>query len=255
MKKYHVSVPVVRSVRSCIEENAGRDMLKWASVDDDGRDRVLMVVRDEYRGDPRMECDFMTSFLAFSDACGFVTLKEDKDAARMLRMTLDMIFDDDIEDDERDDEKRYIADHFPGLVPVYFDGDRWGGLYSVSVDDCDIFDFDHFDGSFNGYAYISHDAWRRGFGDMPFDADRARDIIADECAYFTQYLQGEVFGVELWDVQNDELVDSCWGFYGSDDNDYIWAAAEVFGIDASNIELRDYDDLPDDDEFDDVVVA
>lgn len=49
--------------------------------------------------------------------------------------------------------------------------------------------------------------------------DDAIDVIekalVEEIAQYDQYLRGDVWGFRLL-TDDDELVDSCWGFYGSD---------------------------------------
>lgn len=252
MRRYYLDVPVVRSARMCLENNAGNDLIKWSSVDYNGRECVLMIVQDNNPLDPREnDCSFMSSLLPLSDKLQYAALKEDIDAIRDIKWELDAIHYDDLDADELQAAKDDLLARYPGLTPIYFNYDRYG-VDKVAVDDTDIFDADFYEDSSSGFAYIHPSAWRFCMGDMPFDADRARDIIESECAYFTQYLRNEIFGVELWDVKNDELVESCWGFYGDSDADYIEAACNTFCLSGADIEFRYRDDLPDDDEFEDI---
>jgi hypothetical protein len=51
-----------------------------------------------------------------------------------------------------------------------------------------------------------------------------RDILLEEVEVYDQYLSGDVYGFVLKELQtcptcndvNEEVIDSCWGFYGGD---------------------------------------
>ena len=81
-----------------------------------------------------------------------------------------------------------------------------------------------------GYAVVSADALRKEYGVKRITqkvVDRAIDAVKGEIDTYSQWLNGEVYGFEVYKVDDDvpddcvcetgELTDSCWGFYGVDD--------------------------------------
>jgi hypothetical protein len=46
--------------------------------------------------------------------------------------------------------------------------------------------------------------------------DAIKQVLNDEVETYDQYLTGDVWGYVITDTETDEVVDSCWGFYGHD---------------------------------------
>src|SRR5690606_13075957 len=70
-----------------------------------------------------------------------------------------------------------------------------------------------------GYIFVAKKKARAEYGWSRLT--RARDVKVEKCLIgevqvYDQYLQGGVWGYQA--LQDDEVVDSCWGFYGSDPN-------------------------------------
>ena len=58
------------------------------------------------------------------------------------------------------------------------------------------------------------------------DKKTAEDILEAEVKTYDQYLRGDIYGFTLYEVkkcdlgyEHREIIDSCWGFYGSDFKD------------------------------------
>jgi len=70
-----------------------------------------------------------------------------------------------------------------------------------------------------GYIFVAKKKARAEYGWSRLT--RARVVKVEKCLIgevqvYDQYLQGDVWGYQA--LQDDEVVDSCWGFYGSDPN-------------------------------------
>lgn len=48
-------------------------------------------------------------------------------------------------------------------------------------------------------------------------SDKAFKLAEGVTEEWNQYLSGDVYGYRITDTETDEEVDSCWGYYGSDD--------------------------------------
>ena len=46
--------------------------------------------------------------------------------------------------------------------------------------------------------------------------EKIRQYLVGEVETYDQYLTGDVYGYRITDTTNDEVVDSCWGFYGEE---------------------------------------
>lgn len=67
-----------------------------------------------------------------------------------------------------------------------------------------------------GYAVVTKEAIIECYGDdSPESRSRALRCLEAEVETYDHYLQGSVYGFELYD-ENDVLLDSCFGFYGYD---------------------------------------
>jgi hypothetical protein len=74
------------------------------------------------------------------------------------------------------------------------------------------------------------DSWRAGFAYVTMETAReessaadeaglrewAKSAIEDEVGTLAQYVSGDVHGFEVYDDDTDEIVESCYGFYGED---------------------------------------
>jgi hypothetical protein len=76
-----------------------------------------------------------------------------------------------------------------------------------------------FDSGQVGFIFISKETIRNEFG-VKYVTKKVRDQIekqlVGEVETFDQYLTGDVYGFRITDTEEDEEVDSSWGFYGSD---------------------------------------
>lgn len=79
-----------------------------------------------------------------------------------------------------------------------------------------------FDSGQIGFIYISRETIKHEWGDGPDADEKAEAYLRGEVAEYGAYLEGDVFGWVLKD-ENDDVVDSCWGYVG--DRDYAWGEA------------------------------
>lgn len=69
-----------------------------------------------------------------------------------------------------------------------------------------------------GWIYITREKIRHEYGCQRISKkllDRVRQYLINEVQTYDQYLTGDVYGFRI--TQNDEEVDSCWGFFGLDE--------------------------------------
>lgn len=86
------------------------------------------------------------------------------------------------------------------------------------------------DSGLAGYIVATAEDIRREYGVKRITkqiADKVVKVLMDEIETYSQYVEGEVYGFEIYKVEDDvpdgrvceegELVDSCWGYYGIDE--------------------------------------
>jgi hypothetical protein len=104
------------------------------------------------------------------------------------------------------------------IKPLYV-YEHGGITISTSPNSC------RFDTSFVGFIFIEEKQWMSMMGeDMDRSEDRLNRIIDSELETYDKYLQGEVYGYEIYEVEacdkgheHKTLVESCWGFYDEGD--------------------------------------
>ena len=70
-----------------------------------------------------------------------------------------------------------------------------------------------------GFIYITKEKARKEFSWVRITKKRLEKIegyLKGEVETYDQYLTGDVYGYRITDTTNDEEVDSCWGYYGSE---------------------------------------
>lgn len=102
------------------------------------------------------------------------------------------------------------------MLPVYLYEHSGLALYlSAPGGGCDSFDT-----SMLGWAVLEkEDFLRVGLDSAAWGAEKAKEIITDEFNVYSQYINGDVYGYTLYDMENEdepEEIDSCWGFFGAD---------------------------------------
>lgn len=64
-----------------------------------------------------------------------------------------------------------------------------------------------------GYIMVSHKDIIKEFGELSTETlAKAEKILVSEVKSWDDYLSGNVYGFQL--LENEEHIDSCWGFYG-----------------------------------------
>ena len=80
--------------------------------------------------------------------------------------------------------------------------------------------WDRFDSGQLGFVYVSHKDIIKEYGSL--DLERAEKTLRSEVETYDDYLTGNVYGYIIED-ENDEHLDSCWGFLG----DYKYCLEEA----------------------------
>lgn len=71
-----------------------------------------------------------------------------------------------------------------------------------------------------GFIYVEKSKARSEYGWKRITKKRMEQIrehLVNEVKVYDQYLTGDVYGYRITDTESDEEVDSCWGYYGSDE--------------------------------------
>lgn len=100
--------------------------------------------------------------------------------------------------------------------------------------------WDSFDSGQLGFVYVSHEDIIKEYGSL--DLERAEKSLRGEVETYDDYLTGQVYGYIIED-ENDEQLDSCWGFIG----DYKYCLEEAksaadYWAEEKEKELKLYDD-------------
>ena len=77
----------------------------------------------------------------------------------------------------------------------------------------------HFDSGQVGVIYITKEKMREEYSYQRVSKKliaRVTQYLIGEVETYDQYLTGDVYGFRITNIDTDEEVDSCWGFYGSD---------------------------------------
>ena len=100
--------------------------------------------------------------------------------------------------------------------------------------------WDSFDSGQLGFVYVSHEDIIKEYGSL--DLERAEKCLRGEVETYDDYLTGQVYGYIIED-ENDEELDSCWGFLG--DYKYCLDEAESaadYWAEQKEKELKLYDE-------------
>lgn len=124
-------------------------------------------------------------------------------------------------------EKQIEKDHGPSLILPLYLFDHSGLSISTSPFSC------RWDSGQIGFIFVSKENIRKEYGKKIVSKklrETAIGYLENEVKTYDQYLTGDVYGFQLF--RDDEEIDSCWGFYGSDPKtngmmDYI--PPEIFG--------------------------
>ena len=97
------------------------------------------------------------------------------------------------------------------------------------------------DTSFIGFTYATKEAIINVYGDAePENTKKAEKLLRAELETYGQYISGEVYGYSVEPNERNKSIncdDSCWGFYGHKDYDYMIEVAKE-NIDACITEYK-----------------
>jgi hypothetical protein len=104
---------------------------------------------------------------------------------------------------------RHFAEQHNIIIPLY--------LYDHSGITISTGDFnDPWDSGQVGWIYASYEDIVKEYGDTsPKNIDKARKLLIAETKTYNYYLRSECYGYKIY--ENDEEIDSCWGFLGDFD--------------------------------------
>lgn len=109
-------------------------------------------------------------------------------------------------------EKAIIKEENPAVILPLYLYDHSGISISTSPFSC------RWDSGQIGFVLVSKKQALEEFGGKIVTAklkERIEKILEGEVETYTQYVEGEVYGFEIVD-EDDDIVDSCYGFYGYD---------------------------------------
>lgn len=109
------------------------------------------------------------------------------------------------------DELLEYAEKSNLIVPVYM-YDHSGIALSTSSFGC------RWDSGQVGWIYVSHEKIIKEYGTL--DLEKANALLISEVKVYGQYVNGEVYGYVTEDAEGEE-IDSCWGFIGYSNDEYM----------------------------------
>jgi len=95
---------------------------------------------------------------------------------------------------------------------------------------------DRWDAGHVGWIYVTREKIKREYGEITSKTiSLALNVMKSEIETFDAYLRGECYGYIIYNPDNVEEEDSCWGYYSDDDCvsdaknviDYLIAKSEV----------------------------
>jgi hypothetical protein len=117
------------------------------------------------------------------------------------------------------------------VLPVYM-LDHSGLTIRTSAADFRACDPQGWDWGLIGFIYVTKEEIRKEFSVKRVTkktAEKARNILKGEIKIYDDYLTGNVYGYEIvkesTDEDDEEVIDSCWGFFG-DFNEYMLGEAK-----------------------------
>lgn len=180
--------------------------------------KTLKVFIDTDASNPRKEGDNLGTFVAFHSRylLGDINPRaEEHSASSWEEYVCQEFFPKNREWPEDDDETFQIAlkefeTNYISL-PVYL-YDHSGLALNTTGFHCP------WDSGQVGYIYISKDRAREEYGWRRLSKSRIKRIegyLRGEIEIQNDFVSGSVYGYQIVD-ENDEIIDSCWGFFGYD---------------------------------------
>lgn len=180
--------------------------------------KILKIFIDTDAPNPRKECDNLGTFVAFHPnyLLGDVNPRaEEHSASSWEDYVCKEFFPENREWPDDDDKtfqialKNFETDYIS--LPVYL-YDHSGLALNTSGFYCP------WDSGMVGYIYISKDRVREEYGWKRLNKSRIKRIeeyLQGEIETQNDFVSGAVYGYQIVD-EDDEVIDSCWGFYGYD---------------------------------------
>lgn len=112
----------------------------------------------------------------------------------------------------------YHKDEFAVVLPLYL-YDHGGVTMNTRGFHCP------WDSGQVGWAYVTFDDVRREYGVVDDDTlAKAKAVLEGEVRVYDAYISGQIYGFVVEDEQGEHL-ESCYGFFGFDELDYLRAEA------------------------------
>ncbi len=103
-----------------------------------------------------------------------------------------------------------ILDRYYIILPLYL-YDHSGITMSTGAFSCP------WDSGQVGIIYMTLDEVKKEYGSEPEAIDRAKNYLKGEVKEYDHFLTGDVFGWSVYDPDGN-FLDSCWGYYGFNEN-------------------------------------
>ena len=145
---------------------------------------------------------------------------------------------DDHDFENPDDFRQEINDGNAIILPLYL-YDHSGITIATSSRMFSMADSAGWDWGQVGWIYILKEDVRREYGKKRISTrlkEKVVKVLEGEVKVYDQYLTGDVFGFQLIEIdscdecgsENEEVIDSCWGFYGEDWDGMKWHVREEY---------------------------
>lgn len=165
----------------------------------------LVIYYDEWAENPRTAWDGNIGEFIVGDRCRYVDSEGD--------IALDLVCRED--DVAALDKNRDVVDYLP--VYVY---DHGGACMNTTGFSCP------WDSGQIGWIVCTRESLRRvGFSSWKRITKKRRETVLEwlrgEVETYSAYMSGETYGFKVFEanpdgVEDDEEIDSCWGYYGDD---------------------------------------
>lgn len=153
---------------------------------------TLKIEQDDDAFNPLKEFDQFGTFVCFHRDYDLSSPKQPFDTPEKLR--------------------EFLKNEDPLWLPIYL-YDHSGITIRTTAFSCP------WDSGQVGVIYATKEKVRKEYGVKrisPQTRKKALDLLRAEVETFDQYLTGDVWGYTITDDETDEVLDSCWGFYGYD---------------------------------------
>lgn len=166
---------------------------------------ILKIVQDDDVSSPREDFENPDTMLCWHRRYNLGDKHSYSEPREWLEETVSRMSDftlEDVEEMEMNDLMKIVEQDYT-ILPLYL-YDHSGITMNTTGFSCG------WDSGQVGFIFISHeDAEKEGISN-------AEEFLKGQVESYDMYLRGEVYGFQLIEKEFDDVIDSCWGFYGLD---------------------------------------